>query len=247
MGFATWELYTHFKPRKVKYTRSIVSYLDILGFGGLIETRRPGEISRILRILSESVRPEPIFKSEKIKLTKFSDTVIRSMPATTHYPRDLVFELRSLLNAQIALISEGILIRGAVTVGDIVQSWRIVYGPAIVKAHALESLKGSPPRVVVDEKALMNEGESCDSELADLLTYDGPIAFLDYLRACEAEFNVPEQEYPLFLKLHRDLIRIGLMKYALDPGILQKYQWLKDYHDRNLERLGIDLTRHLLV
>src|SRR5258708_18191832 len=119
MGFATWELlYRHLKPGKVRYTRSIVSYLDILGFRELVETRTAGEISRILRILAESVEPDPIFKSERIQFTRFSDTVIRSMPETRHYPHNFIFELRSILHAQIALIPQGIPIRGAVTIGS---------------------------------------------------------------------------------------------------------------------------------
>ena len=81
MGFASWELlYRHLKPGRVRYIRSIVSFLDILGFRELIETRTAGDISRALRMLAESVEPNPLFKSEKIHFTKFSDTVIRSMP-----------------------------------------------------------------------------------------------------------------------------------------------------------------------
>lgn len=251
MGSPTWELYTHFKPSRVKYIRSIASYLDVLGFGELIDTKTPGQISRILRILAESVKPEPIFKSEKIQFTKFSDTAIRSMPATTHFARNLAFELRSLLNAQIALISEGILIRGAVTVGDIVQSWGIVYGPAVVKAHVLEDQKGSPPRIVVDEQALAlatTEEENSDSELSGVVTKDGSVSYVDYLGACEAEFNVPEQEYPIFLKIHRDLIRENLAKYSLNSRVLSKYLWLKEYHERALEeRFGGDVPPHLRV
>jgi hypothetical protein len=41
-------------PKRVKYTRSIISYLDILGFQDLIEKKTAGEISQLLRILAES-------------------------------------------------------------------------------------------------------------------------------------------------------------------------------------------------
>src|SRR5690349_16436307 len=69
---ATWEmLYSHTKPERVEYTRSIVSYLDILGFRELVDSRSAGEISRILPILAESVRPDSLFKSEKIEFTRF--------------------------------------------------------------------------------------------------------------------------------------------------------------------------------
>ena len=253
MGSTTWELYTRFKPKKVKYLRSIVSYLDILGFRELIETRKAGEISRLLRILAESVKPDPMFASEKIKFTKFSDTVIRSIPLTKYYPRNFVFELRSVLNAQIALISEGVPLRGAVTIGEIVQSWGIVYGAAVVNAYNLENQKESPPRIVVDEEALAQVRPAIDEanlrqELAGLLRTDGSTTYLDYLRACEFEFNVPEQEYSLFLKIHRDFVRNGLIKYAAVPKVLSKYQWLKDYHEQTLiERFGVGVASHLLV
>lgn len=204
MGFTTWELlYRHLKPGRVRYTRSIVSYLDILGFRQLIETRTAGEISRILRILAESVEPDPIFKSERIQFTNFSDTVIRSMPETKHYPHNFIFELRSILHAQIALIPQGIPIRGAVTIGDIVQSWGRVYGPAVVRAYELEGQKGAPPRIIVDDEALARlqpalEKENLDSELADLVRKEGSTTYLDYLRACERELNVPETGVPDF-------------------------------------------------
>jgi hypothetical protein len=253
MGPATWELYTHFKPKKVRYVHSVVSYLDILGFRELIETKRAGEISRIVRILAESVKPSPIFGAEKIKFTKFSDTVLRSIPATDHFARNFIFELRSLLIAQIALISEGIPLRGSITIGDVVQSWGIVYGPAVVKAYGLASQKDSPPRIIVDKDALASietavEEDKLGLELAALLKEDGPIYYLDYLGACESEFNVPEQEFPLFLQIHRDFIRKGLAKYESVPHVLTKYQWLESYHERTLrERFGADGPKHLRV
>ncbi|HXU36836.1 MAG TPA: hypothetical protein VN937_10785 [Blastocatellia bacterium] len=251
---STWELlYGNVRPAKVRYCRSIVSYLDILGFRELIETKKPGEISRILRVLGESVKPDPMFKSQKILFTKFSDTVIRSMPVGTHYLHNLIWELRSVLYAQIALIPQGILVRGAVTIGDVVQSWGCVYGPGVVRAYELESCKGAPPRIIVDNKVLSClqptiEKESLDSELNGLVRKEESIAFLDYLRACETELNVPEQEYPIFLAAHRDLIRSGLTRYDGVPQVLPKYQWLRDYHEHTLqERFGADIPSHLRV
>lgn len=109
MGF-TWELFCEqTKPRPVEYTRSIVSYLDILGFRQLVETRTAGAISRILRILTESVKPNVISKSEGLRFTTFSDTVIRSVPVARHFPHNFIFELRSILYAQMALIPQNIL------------------------------------------------------------------------------------------------------------------------------------------
>jgi len=251
---ATWDvLYNNVTPKPVRYTRAIISYLDILGFRELIETRSAGEISQILRILAESVEPGSTFKNEKIQFTKFSDTVIRSMPEAKHYPRNFLFELRSILHSQIALIPRGITVRGAVTIGDIVQSWKVVYGRGVVRAYELESKKDSPPRIVIDNDALSSvkpaiERNNLTTELDALVRTEDSVCYLDYLRACEDELNVPEQEYPMFVKHHRDLVRSGLTKYAGLPSILRKYEWLEAYHQRTLlDRFGQDIPADLQV
>jgi hypothetical protein len=251
---ATWDLlYNHVSPKPVRYTRSIVSYLDILGFQDLVESKTPGELSQILRILAESVEPSQTFEAEQIQFTKFSDTVIRSIPEEKYYPRNLLFELRSILHAQIGLIPRGITIRGALTIGDIVQSWGIVYGPAVVRAYQLENKKGGPPRIVIDPQSValvepVIEKENLGSEWAALVRKEGGTTFLDYLRACELELNVPEQEYPMFLQFHRDLVRAGLTKYVGQPSILSKYEWMKNYHECTLrERFGHEVPGNLKV
>jgi hypothetical protein len=228
---ATWELlYSTVVPKTVQYKRSIVSYIDILGFRDLIESKPAGEISKILLILAESVEPDPLFKSARVRFTKFSDTVIRSTPFSLRKPQKFIFELRHILHSHIALIPQGIIVRGAVTIGDVVQSWKVVYGKGLVWAYELESKKDSPPRIVIDSdvvaKLRLNFENEENGELNRLLRTvrtDDSVTYLDYLRACEIELNVPEQEYPLFLRLHRDLIRSCLRMYADRLSVLQKY------------------------
>jgi hypothetical protein len=250
----TWELlYPNPNPKPVEYTPSIVSYLDILGFRELVKTKSAGEISRILRILAESVRPDSLFKSSKTQFTRFSDTVIRSVPQRKHYPHNFIFELRSLVYSQMALIPLGVPIRGTVTIGDVVQSWGIVYGPAVVRAYDLESQNGGPPRIIVDDAALTLlrpdiEKEHLQPELEFLIKEDRSTFYLDYLKACERELNVPEQEYSIFLAHHRDLIRFGLKEYANKPSVFSKYVWLRDYHECTLrEQFGVGIPSDLHV
>ena len=73
-----------------------------------------------------------------------------------------------------------------------------MYGRAIVRAYDLEQVPGGQARIVVDEEALTSirpaiEREGLDSELRSLVREEGSKTFLDYLRACEGELNVPEQ------------------------------------------------------
>jgi hypothetical protein len=247
---ATWELlYSNIVPKTVEYKKSIISYIDILGFGDLIQSKSAGEISRILRILAESVEPDRLFKTERTRFTKFSDTVIRRTPFSKRKPQNFIFELRHILHSQIALIPQQITVRGAVTIGEVVQSWKVVYGKGVVRAYELASEKDSPPRIVVDNDALAElRSDSGQGNLNGLIRTDNSVTYLDYLRACEAELNVPEQEYPLFLRLHRDLVRASLRKYADRPAVQKKYEWLKSYHNRTLvERFGTAIPADLEV
>lgn len=248
MEAATWEsFYRHLKPQTVKYTRSIVSYLDILGFRELVETKTAGELSRILRILAESVAPHPTDEPVSIQFTKFSDTVIRSMESAS--PAYFIYELKSILRAQMALIPQGVMVRGAVTVGDIVQSWGVVYGPAVVRAYELET---GPPRIIIDGEALTRlqprvTNEEVLSELG-LARRDATAIYLDYLRACEVELDPEKCEYPRFLELHRDFVRNGLKKHANNPRVLEKYEWLRDYHEKTLSaKFAANIPPHLRV
>jgi hypothetical protein len=112
-----------------------------------------------------------------------------------------------------------------------------------VRAYEIESRKGGAPVIVIDHETLNSVAPAIEKDdsawqLNGLLRKEDKMTYLDYLRACENELNVPEQEYSLFLALHRDLIRNGLTKYARTP-ILAKYEWLRSYHERTLrERFG---------
>lgn len=152
---------------------------------------------------------------------------------------ELVFEMRHLIAAQVSLIKEGILIRGAITVGDAVQSWRIVFGPAVVRAYDLESAKNGPPRIVVDIEAISKflPTQETESVVSNLTEIEGSCTYIDYFGSAEAEFNVPEQEFPLFIEKHRDLIKEGLKKFEGQPRVLGKYEWLTKYHNRKIDEI----------
>jgi hypothetical protein len=119
----------------VKYSLHLITYLDILGFRQIIKHKSPGDISRMIRLVREAAAPDSEDKEElKQRFEHFSDLIIVTTPvyspANVELPIGLVFaELLHLVITQMRLISEGILVRGALTAGDLVKSWNVVYGP----------------------------------------------------------------------------------------------------------------------
>lgn len=65
------------------------------------------------------------------------------------------FQLLGLVHAQVLLIhEEGIVVRGGITVGNVVKSHGQLFGPGVIDAYQLESKAAKYPRIVVDQKVL---------------------------------------------------------------------------------------------
>jgi len=81
---------------KVKYEPMLVSYVDILGFGELINTKTAGEISRLLRIFNETTAPYkfknrgPIPDLPDEDQVSFSDLILTCTPLRRRGDRDTV-------------------------------------------------------------------------------------------------------------------------------------------------------------
>lgn len=246
------------------YEPCIVSFIDVLGFRDIIETRPPAEIIKILETLEKSTKPpkEPIprrMKEFRLYSQAFaftmSDAVIRARVYETQY-RDGAFfcELLDLLHAQLELINSGVLIRAGVTVGEAyvdLTGEGPVFGPAVVRAYEIESQEAIFPRIVVDDLAiellredqnLLSENNPPDEEIAQILDFlstgeDGTL-FIDYLKAGSSEFDGHEDQMG-FLARHRDLI-VGGQSKTLDPRTKRKYDWLVRYHNAYVAELHTD-------
>ncbi len=244
----------------VQYEVSLVTYLDILGFKALIQTRRAGEISRIIRVVKEAVQPAR-FKT-KLKAipddqyVNFSDLSVIATPlekARYNPPASQLFsQLLHLVHAQSRLIfDEAILIRGAVTIGDVVKSWGQLFGPAVVRAYELERDHAKYPRIIVDRRifdvldgirgAWLNGKRADKRTLRGLVRKDSDGSlFVDYLRVLRSELDDPST-YPALLDQHHEFITNGLKKHALKPKIREKYKWLDSYHNATIAAMKMRL------
>lgn len=237
----------------VEYEVSLVTYLDILGFKDLIQTRRAGEISRIIRVVKEAVQPAR-FKTKLSAIpddqyVNFSDLSLIATPlekARHNPPASQLFSLLlHLVHAQSSLIlDEAIPIRGAVTIGEVVKSWGQLFGPAVVRAYELEKDYANYPRIIVDGRifevldgirgAWLNGKRADKRELRKLIRKDSDgMLFIDYLRVLRSELDDPST-YPVLLEQHHDFITKRLKKYALEPRIRAKYEWLDSYHNATI-------------
>lgn len=248
------------KKKKVEYEAGLVTYVDILGFRELIRTKTPGQISRTIRVVKEAVQPHFKFGFKKkvkgvpdVDYVNFSDlsivsTFVRRLDAPP--VGSLFHELIRLVHAQaILLIEEGILIRGGITVGNLVKSWGQLFGPAIVRAYEIESKIAKHPRIVVGKEVFkelatnsglwVHDRESEQESVRHLLRRDDDGEFfIDYLRVIRDELDDPGSEYQIFLDRHYEIIQEGLVRYSRERKIRKKYEWMNRYHRATIARLS---------
>ncbi len=241
------------KKRRVQYKKSLVTYLDILGFQHLVENCPAGRVSRILRRIRDEVRGKNrLGKVRGTQFQSFSDLTVIAIPlvprrSSTDREGLLFWELLGLVYAQVSLIKEGILIRGGMTVGLIEKSYGQLFGPALIRAYHLESKVAQYPRIVID-KVVFNELEKnplmwvwdpVDEKqmIKCLVRFDtDKVPFIDYLGVIVDELAPREGEVPIFLNMHRKLIQQGLASSRTNRSIYTKYRWLKKYHNETVRR-----------
>jgi hypothetical protein len=190
------------------------------------------------------VRPEYI--------VNFSDLTVYSTPVRRpeFFAKGLVFfQLLGLVHAQVVLVhEEGTLVRGGITIGEVVKSHRQLFGPGVIDAYRLESTMAKYPRIVVNQSVLDELATNAnlwvhdrDDELDavnSLLRRDEEdgLLYVDYLRVIRGESE--GQEFDDLVFNHDALIKKGLHRYSTDIGVRPKYEWLRRYHDSTMRAVG---------
>jgi hypothetical protein len=133
------------KRKSVNYERSILTYIDILGFSELFTNKPAGDISRSIRVVREAAQPKR-FKSTTPEISEadfrnFSDLcIIRKVIARKgKFPAsgEVHSQILHMVHVQTHLLfDEGILLRGGITVGDVALSYGQPFGPAATRSKA---------------------------------------------------------------------------------------------------------------
>ncbi|MDR3460608.1 MAG: hypothetical protein P4N60_24530 [Verrucomicrobiae bacterium] len=135
------------------------------------------------------------------------------------------------------LISEGYMIRGAITAGDICISGDIVFGPALIEAVEGEK-KAVFPRIILLPRAveLYQIQWNMTDPIFDLCEDSDGLVFLDYLEATVMIAYPDDRAFTEFLDGSKQCISDNLGKYANNVHIRAKYEWAASYHNAFCKR-----------
>ena len=235
-------------PIDPHFIDAIVSFVDILGFRSMLETRPAHDILRVLRFLQWTAEADPNDTEPLAHVRVFSGSVIRV--ARRDEPGSLFSEVNALRLAQMEMAAQGVFLSGGLTFGEAYWDETALFGPGVVDARQISDNFAVVPRIVIAPPVLRSilkgvTGEDgLNQELAYLRTMitraeDG-VWFIDYLRNAGREMDGPEV-YGDLLKGHKEAI-LGLSSTVESSGPLSalamKTGWLARYHNEAIRAIS---------
>ncbi len=233
------------------YEDRYVAFLDVLGFKELVRQSMDNQeilnkidsaLNYSRRLQIENYEGTWVMSDYGKQVSVFSDSIVISYEmqrsgAAFHILMDLIHLCNDLLGV-------GMLVRGGVTVGKLIHENNKCFGPAMVEAYGMESDRAIYPRIVVNplliERGLEYRSNTWEDEKNYLngcidMDFDGNM-YLDYLVQWN-EFD-DEEIYNLYLCRVRQWIIESLQKFRAFPEILMKYEWLRRYYNKTIQKFG---------
>lgn len=221
-----------------EFENRICVFLDILGFRDHIDraVADPAHVKRIsgaFACVGEHLKTG-IDRLASRRISQYSDCVTVSYKVTESSSAwTLLTDLQYL---QIALVERGFLVRGGVSVGQLVHDESQLFGPAQVKAYELESKEAIYPRILVDKSVIKfgrqnpaphHDGDDEEGYLRRLVSkdFDGRL-YIGYTTwdSIVDVAGADSEDYPDYMRKVLKIVETGLQ--SKDPCTLAKTLWL---------------------
>ena len=251
---------------ELSYKKRIVAFIDIMGFKDIVSEsenniRKLKSIVEALEFLKtwevpdkwstefieieESAQKKGVHNfstSREIRCTCFSDSVVVSVLATS----DNVNEVFSTLLTNIAfigaeLISEGILIRGGMTIGNLIhEKDGTVIGQAFIDAYELENSSAIYPRIIVSDRLIeqlnypiLRKSDSYPYHQYLARFEDGCVGItqLKYYQVLQSWDKMSQEKLKQELVKAKLTIINGLDQSFENPSVYKKFLWLKKQYE----------------
>ena len=165
------------------------------------------------------------------EVAQFSDTIVMSCEPTNKAVGHLLYVSQQLC-LRLLLSQRLMFTRGAIVIGDLVHRGNVIFGPALIEAHRLESTTAKNPRVLITPEVsrlldIQPAPIRWPSEHPVFMDHDGWL-FLDVLQ--EAGDFVSFWAHQLLTDLRRKHARdLKRPRGDLRDSILRKNRWMHSY------------------
>lgn len=146
--------------KEIEYNQYVVSYIDLLGVKDALQYDDGVSLNRMNLLYNRLlcyINPEnkDFFKLDNVKIKIFSDNIIIASEVKDNFQSAFkkVFRLTKILQGD-ALIQNGWLLRGGISVGKLYIDDVFTMGKGIIAAYDLESKIANYPRVIIDKNII---------------------------------------------------------------------------------------------
>ena len=235
----------------MKYETRVVVYIDILGFKNLIgETINTNGADNQQKICLVEAALSIAYttmdmnsEGSSAQVTQFSDLIVISF--LTSETSGVYYAISNIQFLLVELALLGIFCRGGIALGKLMHTDRILFGPALVDAHILESNVAHYPRIVLDESIIKIAGlhSAPANTYEDEIEYvkrhlgrdsDG-LYYVDYFLSVLSNFNDPELDALGYFTKLRDSIAEVLKSPKTD--IRAKFLWLREKYNASIAKI----------
>ena len=205
-------------------------------FHGTVQDQRANTAMTLVRTMVHRQECQP--ESSQVKMWQFADSFVRLIEIERGISEDalshqIAKEVAFIAELQMTAVSEGTLLRGSIVFGPaLYESFRddpgaICFGPAMNRAHELESSVAIYPRVIVDRMTLPVENLRTPYVR---LESDGQYSVHYLMSGIKSGHNL--------LRDHRNMILAKKKEFSgsseQNTNLRQKYSWLETYHDSSI-------------
>lgn len=210
--------------------RCVVVYLDFLGYRELT----PDALLKFKAALEMSLKDVPLPEGTKLDIWDyriFSDNILLRGKAWSDPLVGIQLYMAILLASKIqgVMTTNGYLLRGAISVGQLYMDETILYGPALVDAYNTESKVAIYPRLILHDSVF----EALSTPIIRTTFEQQPIALLTLQEDFDGHTFI---DYLLLMseaaaEHHKEYIETNLDMHWDEPYVWAKYAWMARYHN----------------
>lgn len=243
---------------EVKYKRKIVAFIDILGFSQLVKqsSRDNSLLQKIYKVLAHFVEErnknneiDKRYENNMWQYSTQSDCIVISysfyqnsgsffnIVTDIYY---LIYELSFL----------GFILRGGITIGDLVHEKDVVFGPALVDAVCLEEKIAHYPRIIISEKdfkkgiaeGYLHSPKDDEEYIRKRLKKDSDgFWYVDFFEQY-SEFDTI-YDFNEYMINWKKIIESNLKEWEKDANIYSKYCWLATKFNNAIKRFTLPIEK----
>lgn len=238
-------------PTKQNY---LIIYIDILGTRDRLkknDTEKVFESIYFPFLLADRIMPQTqIFDVVDIKIKVFSDNILLAYPINSLDDKDEVFNAYKKVSGFLRFflsmfVSEGILFRGAMTIGQLYINELMVWGEGLVTVVELEEKVSIYPRIILSEDLL----KVFDKFSVTGFQYEQKFSCMRDSDDC-VFFNFFDYEDTEYMDSHLELAMEHISEDILNEqkdknrvNVLQKYYWYRNFL-RDVKNTYLEIQRN---